>query len=786
MKVKKIQTFAVFVLFLIHIFFLLSFSLAAEKNSEPELLNEIEKKVEELMEKGEIQGLALVIVKGDQPLYIKGFGYANVEKQTPVTGETLFELGSTSKAFTALAVLQLEKDGLINLDDPVSKHLERFSVTYKGKEYPVTLRQVLHQTSGIPFKTLGLIPESEADDALQQTVRNLEGIELREVPGEEFHYATINYDVIGAVIEKVTGMSFEGYITKHVFRPLGLTHTRAGVNKNDPLLSTGYRVSFFKPRAYDAPVYRGNTPAGYIVSNANDMARWLQFHMGHLDPGADMRSLMEKSHEPDMSVLPGKGGRTSYAMGWNVQQFGGKQIWHGGLNPNFTSYVGFRPEDKVGVVVLANTNSNYTSYIGDCVMALARGEPVPDDYAEGRTIDDMASIFSLGLGLYLLVALLFLLNIFFDLLRKRRQYDPFSLGKLVKLVGGFFMFVPFAVGVYLLPMAIRELPWEVASVWTPTSFDAAAILLLACMAVSYLSIVFSSFFPVKNQYVRSIPMVIVLSLLSGGANALVILLISSSLFSEVKLIYLIYFYALAFFIYILGRKVIQTRLTQITFRIVYDLRMRLIDKVFLTTYQRFEKLDRGRVFATLNDDTGQVATSANVIVALITSIITSLCAFVYLFTIAFWATAITLGVVIFIATLYGVVSGKARQYFEEARDTRNVYMGLLNGLLDGFKELSLKINKKRQYRDDVENTTDEFQSKMSMAIIRFINAFLIGESMLLVVLGAVSFGIPRVFPDISTFTLMTFIMVLLYLIGPVNGILNSIPTIMQIRVAWNM
>jgi cyclic peptide transporter len=196
-------------------------------------------------------------------------------------------------------------------------------------------------------------------------------------------------------------------------------------------------------------------------------------------------------------------------------------------------------------------------------------------------------------------------------------------------------------------------------------------------------------------------------------------------------------------------------------------------------------MERGRVFATLNDDTGQIANSAGIVVGLITSIITAICAFVYLATIAFWATAVTLAVVVFIATLYGVVSDKARQYFEQARDTRNVYMGLLNGLLDGFKELSLRLNKKKQYRKDIETTSNEFQNKMAMAIIRFINAFLIGESMLLIVLGAVSFAIPRIFPNISVFTLMSFIMILLYLIGPVNVILNSIPNIVQIRVAWN-
>jgi len=787
-----LSKFGILTLFLAFTTFPSSFPLAANDNPGPNpetktstSLARIEEKVVELMKKGDIPGLGLVIVNGDQPVYMKGFGYADAEKKIPVTDDTLFELGSTSKAFTALAALQLEKEGLINLDDHVSKYLDWFSATYKGKKFEITLRQVLHQTSGIPFKSIALIPESNAADALQQTVRNLKGIELVRVPGTAFEYATINYDIIGAVIEKVTRMSYEEYITKRVLQPLELTHTQVGADKSNPLMAKGYKVSFFTPRPYDAPVYRGNYPAGYIVSNVKDMTRWVQLHMGLLEPGAGMREFMEKSHQPDRSVNPMPATLASYGMGWMVHEYGSRLIEHGGQNPNFTSYIAFRPGEKIGVVVMANSMSNYTGYIGNYVMELTRGNLKPPAMVEGRTIDGVASMFSLGLGLYLLLVLVYIITVFIDLFRDRRQFEPLTLKKAAKWIGMTLAYLPFIVGVYLLPLALSELPWKVASVWSPGSFPAVAILVLSAMGASYIASVLSLFFPVKNKYIRNMPLIIILSLLSGAANAVVIFLITTALFTNVKLFYQVYFYALAFIIYIVGRKVIQTRLTTITFEIVYDLRMRLIDKIFLTTYQNFEKLNRGRVFATLNDDTGQIANSAGIVVGLITSVITAICAFVYLATIAFWATAVTLAVVFIIASLYGFVSGKARQYFEEARDTRNVYMGLLNGLLDGFKELSLRLNKKRQYRGDVERTSMEFQNKMAMAIIRFINAFLIGESMLLIVLGAVSFAIPRIFPNISQFTLMSFIMILLYLIGPVNVILNSIPAIVQIRVAWN-
>lgn len=782
MNKRRIVQFCIFVFLTVLILPNIHAAEDKQEHPAPITLAALEEEIPKLMEEGNIPGLTLVIVKDGGEPYIKSFGYADLEKKTAVTPDTLFELCSLSKAFTALAALKLEGEGLIDLDVPVSRYLEGFTVTLKGKPVEITLRHALHQTTGITFKSVARIHESDADDALQQTMRNLSGFELRDKhkPGAQHIYATINYDIVGAVIEKVTGMSYEEYMAKNVFQPLGLDSTRVGADKNDPLMSKGYKISFFSPREYDAPIFRGNNPAGYIVSSGRDMARWLQFHMGRLD--SELRPYMEKSHEPDMSVLPMA--LQSYAMGWQIRQYGSHVISHGGSNPNYTAFVGFKPEKNVGVVVLANSNSGYTPHIFDVAMAYAEGKPMPEEFIEGRTMDGIASMVSVGIAFFILLGFVYLLSILLDIIKGRRAFEAFTIRKLIKIVGIFVLYIPFAYGIYLLPMALSEVPWEIAAVWTPLSFHAVALLILAGMGMSYIGSTLSGLFPPKNDYFRSAPMVVVLSFLSGGANAVVILLITSSLFSDIKLEYQVYYYVLAFFIYILGRKLIQTRLIRITFQIVYDLRMRLIRKVFLTSYQRFEDLESGRIFATLNNDTGQVASSANLFVGLITSFITTICAFVYLFSIAFWATAVTLGVVIAIATLYAVVGARARVYFEQARDTQNVYMSLMNGLVDGFKELSLKTNKKKQYERDISDTSEEFKDRMAIASINFVNAFLVGESLLLAVLGAVSFAIPRLFPDISTFTLMSFIMVLLYLIGPVNVILHSIPQLTQIRVAW--
>lgn len=186
---------------------------------------EVEKIIEENMSKGHIPGLSITIVKDDKIVYQKGFGYSDIDEEKSVTSQSLFELASNSKAFTALGILSLEESRQINLNDEVTKYIPWLKVKYKGKETPITIEQILHQTSGIFPGTIDKIPVSNEDTALEETVRTLIGIELDSKPGDKFQYATINYDVLGLIIEKVTGNTYENYINEIILKPMGLNNT---------------------------------------------------------------------------------------------------------------------------------------------------------------------------------------------------------------------------------------------------------------------------------------------------------------------------------------------------------------------------------------------------------------------------------------------------------------------------------------------------------------------------------------------------------------------------------
>jgi len=580
------------------VIFCTSTSLSAKTEGKEFSITGIEETVQKLMEKGNIPGLSLVILRTDGANVVKGFGYADLEKEVPVTSETLFELASCSKSFTALAALQLAEQGSIHLDDHVSKYFPGFFVKHDGQTYQVTIRQLLHQTSGIPASTIDLIPKGSGKDALEQVVKNVSGIELNHIPGQKFEYASINYAIVGAIIEKASQKNFENYMGENIFKPLGLTSTVVGVFPRPAHKANGYKIGFFSPRAYEPPVYRGNDPAAYVLSNAKDMARWLQIQMGLVETG--FTPLIQKTQQRDRALAPGTANLSSYAMGWFVSLLGEKHLSHTGLNPNFTAYVGFWPEKKIGVAVLANSNSNHTAHIGNYILGALTGEKdiainVPDS-----GLDRTASMVSILLAVLLIACMVYVVLIIRGIFKGNRDYAPLNMKKVFQVIGGLIATVPLLIGVYLLPGLLANVSWETAVVWAPLSLPAAAVLLLAALGAAAIISVLSLLFPEKDQLKRVLPFAVALSAISGVANAAVLFIVINAFFLTHVKTYLLYYFVLGVFVSIATTKVAQTMLIKTANGVVYDLRLKLINKMFSTRYQRFETLDSGEIYTTIN------------------------------------------------------------------------------------------------------------------------------------------------------------------------------------------
>jgi cyclic peptide transporter len=741
---------------------------------------EIDRQVAALMKEGNIPGLSLVIIEGNRQT-IRTFGYADLARKEPVTDRTRFEIGSCSKSFTALAVAKLAHEGKINLDGYVSEYIPWFSTRYKEKAARITVRQLLHHTGGIPWNTIAKIPPGTAPDALEITVRQLVGQELSNPPGKKFEYATINYDVLALIIQQVAGQPFETYLRKHVFEALHLGSTDVGAGGNDPLKATGYKIGFFRPIPYEAPVFRGNNAAGYVISDARDMATWLKFQLGMVYP--EKYPLAASTHRRDETVP--LHGMSSYAQGWEVALNGSGEIYHGGLNPNYTAYLAFVPAKQIGVAVLANANSAHTELIGNTLMKKLAGGEEPEAYEVGAGSDKTFSILSLMLALYMAVVAAYLVKILLDVARKRRKFAGLPPPVLLRFLLRVVIALPFLYALYLFPQALAGFTWQTIRVWLPASFEYTVGLLLGALAVSYAAVLAGQCYPDENKYRNVIPWLVVASVLSGIANVTVIILLTSSQDTNVETKYLLFYYGLTIALYLYNSRYVQIKLVRYARQLTCEIRVQLIDKILSTSYQRFEKIDRGRIYTALNDDVDTVGDSTGTAVAIITNTITITGIFMYLLFIAFWASVLTILLIVSIGGLYYVVVKKTNVYFEKARDTRNEFMKQLNEMIDGFKEISMHRNKKLAYKQEVTQTAERYRDKVTTAGVRYVNAFLVGESFLVILLGAVAFGFPVLIPSIQSYTIISFIVVILYLIGPINGILNSIPGVARLRIAWN-
>jgi putative ATP-binding cassette transporter len=743
------------------------------------LLHAVDSEATDAITRGKIPGLSVVIIRHDTEI-VRSYGFADVAARRYVSRNTEFQLGSCSKAFTALAMLKLAADRKIDLDTPVISYLPWFLPLYEDTVTHITIRQLLHHTSGIPWQTISLIPPLAGKEALETTVRKVAGITLRKQPGKEYEYATINYDILALLIQHITGNTFERYMQDSIFRPLGLSATTIGVPADSSRLATGYKIGFFKARRYDAPVFRGNNAAGYVISDAADVARWLDFQLGKI-PGP-LFALAQQTHERDETVPPQ--GVYSYAMGWQVSLSGNGELLHTGLNPNYSTFIAMQPKKGAAVAVLANSNSNYCFFLGDRIMKAMMGEEIKNATDPDSGSDTAFSIIGLVLGCYFLIAAGVFVSRLVGLMAGTRKYEPVTPKKAWGLFVTTLFVAPVGYAVWLAP-AIMGFNWQAVVVWAPVSFVTVALLLVLSLVISYLTYWLSILFPGTRHLKKELPAIILVSIISGLSNMGVILLITSSLGTTVRLGFLTFYFLIILMIYIACRRYVQMSLIRLTRNIVYDIRVKLIDRIFSNSYRQFEKIDKGNIYATLEYDVRTVGDAAGTIVGLVTSLISVAGAFLYLATLTFWTTMVTLGLIIIVSAIYTAGVSSTKRFLEEARDTQNVFMRLINGMIEGFKEISLHRNKRMEYKEDFSRATAEYRDKTYIAGVKLINANVLGESCLISILGAIAFAVPKLWPDTELYIITSFIVILLYLNGPMNTILTSIPAVIQLRVAWS-
>jgi CubicO group peptidase (beta-lactamase class C family) len=296
-----------------------------------------------------VPGVAYSIVAAGETTTAGARGVVTMGADAAVTPDTPFNTGSISKSFTALAVMQLVEAGRVGLDIEVSHYLAVFSGQPGGA---ITIRQLLSHTSGL--STFQGNPSHQGDsrhqDALARRVEELAGVTPPYQPGDRWEYSNANYQILGRLIEVVSGQSYQAYIAAHILEPVGMTHSFVADGEIHEAMATGHRPWFATKRPLAmSHTDRGTAPQGGIIASASDLARYLAMMMNgkHDVLSAGGKAAMMR---PAGAVSP------FYGFGWFVDTRKGT-VWHSGNSPGFESLATMMPVEKKGVVVLVNGGS---------------------------------------------------------------------------------------------------------------------------------------------------------------------------------------------------------------------------------------------------------------------------------------------------------------------------------------------------------------------------------------------------------------------------------------------
>lgn len=309
--------------------------------------------------KAALAGASVVIVNDGKVLLNKGYGYANVETKKPIDqSHTLFRLASISKTFTAMAVMQLAEQGKLDLDLDVNGYLKGMKIANRTGS-PLTARDLMTHTSGFDFTD---IPEDEGDPdgpvyRLDTFVADHMPTVIRK-PGEAFRYDNYGYNLLGYLVECVSGQKFEDYIQKHIFKPLGMDNSRfVYTSELAAKLATPYDASGEPIAQYTTYPY--NSPDGGLMSTSGDMARFMlaELNGGKLDNQAVLQEkTMQAMEQYSVSIhpdIPGVGyGFESSFPNFNNGQF---VIDKSGAGSGFQSQQWLLPKQKTGLFIALNS-----------------------------------------------------------------------------------------------------------------------------------------------------------------------------------------------------------------------------------------------------------------------------------------------------------------------------------------------------------------------------------------------------------------------------------------------
>jgi CubicO group peptidase (beta-lactamase class C family) len=286
--------------------------------------------------------------------YCKGFGKVSDANPDPPDAQTIFEIGSVTKVFTALALAKMANDGSVKLDDFISRYLPEGVNSPKRDGVEITLKNLATHTSGLPRLPDNFWPTVKdklnpyANYSTQDLYAGLATVKLRRIPGRRSSYSNYGYGLLGKILELKSGKSYEALIQESVCAPLGLRNTTTQLSEGQKRqLTPGH-----SPAGEIVPNWDGDTLAGCgrILSNAGDLLKFIEANLADAD--TEISNILQMAQQVHF-----KGLARDIGLGWqiNTGTLGGPALhWHNGGTGGYVSFIGFDKKHQTGVVVLSN------------------------------------------------------------------------------------------------------------------------------------------------------------------------------------------------------------------------------------------------------------------------------------------------------------------------------------------------------------------------------------------------------------------------------------------------
>ena len=342
---------------------------------------EIEKLIDHEVNDKNLPAVSIALVDNQTVVWTRGFGFQDKEKKFPASAETVYHVGSVSKLFTDIAIMQLVEKGELDLDAPVNKYLPDFKPNVKPEHKPITLRMLTSHRSGLIREPPVGNYFDPTEPGLEKTVASLNGIDLVFAPGERIKYSNGAIALVGYTVQKTQNEKFEPYVKRKVLDPLGMKSSSfeltPALKKN---LADAVMWSYHG-REFPAPTFElGEAPAGCMYSNVLDLAKFESALFNEGKPVLKPESLKEML-TPQFAR---KGESRGFGIGFAIGNLDGhKQIGHGGAIYGFATQLEALPNEKLGVVIVCSrdvANSVMTRIAQESLrmmLAVKENKPLP-------------------------------------------------------------------------------------------------------------------------------------------------------------------------------------------------------------------------------------------------------------------------------------------------------------------------------------------------------------------------------------------------------------------------